>query len=44
MFISSLEKVIPWMFALDHTNYSRWLPIYFKSLKELHLIHPRVFE
>ena len=44
MFINSVEKVIPWMFALDHTHYSRWLPIYLKSLKELHLVHPTVFE
>ena len=32
------------MFALDHTNYSRWLPIYLKSFKELHLVHSTVFE
>ena len=32
------------MFVLDHTNYSRWLPIYLKSLKELHLIHLTIFE
>ena len=44
MFINSLEKVIPWMFALVHTNYSRWLPNYSKSLKELHLIYITVFE
>ena len=44
MFINSLEKVVPWMFALDHTNYSRWLPIYLKSLRELHLVHSTVFE
>ena len=44
MFINSLEKVIPWMFALDNTNYSRWLPVYLKSIMELHLIPPTVFE
>ena len=44
MFINSLEKVIPWMFALDHTNYSHWLPIYLKSLRELHRIHSAIFE
>ena len=44
MFINSLEKFIPLMLALDHTNYGRWLPNYSKSLKELHLIHTTVFE
>ena len=44
MFKNYLENVIPWTFALNHTNYSRWLPIYLKSPKELHLIHPTVFE
>ena len=32
------------MFALVHTNYSRWLPIYLKLLKELYLIYRTVFE
>ena len=32
------------MFALDHTNYRHWLPICLESHKELHLIHPTVFE
>ena len=44
MFINSLEKVIAWMFALDHTNYSLWLPFNLNSFMELHLIHPTVFE
>ena len=44
MFINSLEKVIPWMFALGRTNHYHWLPIYLKSLKELHLVHSSVFE
>ena len=26
--IESLKKLAPWMFALDHINYARWLPIY----------------
>ena len=25
LYIESLTAIIPWMFALDHTHYSRWL-------------------
>lgn len=28
MYISSLKAIIPWMFALDHVHYERWLSIY----------------
>ena len=28
MFVSALEQIAPWMFALDHTQYARWLPIF----------------
>ena len=27
LYVKSLAKIIPWMFALDHTHYSRWLPV-----------------
>ena len=32
-FIGFLEKIVPWMFAMDHTNYARWLPIFIHDLK-----------
>ena len=28
LYVESLAKIIPWMFALDHTHYSRWLPVH----------------
>ena len=32
------------MISFNQANYSCWLPIYLKSLKELHLFHPTVFQ
>lgn len=28
-------QLAPWFFALDHTNYSRWIPIYIRDMKSL---------
>ena len=44
MLIDSLEKVIPWMFALDNTSYSLWLTIYLKPLKEYNPANIRLGE
>ena len=35
IFKISLEALIPWFFALDHTNYSRWVPIHIRDMKLL---------
>ena len=42
MFIGCLEKIAPWMFAVDHTNYVCWLPIFIHDLKQLQYNHPGV--
>ena len=44
MFISCLEKIAPWMFAMNHTNYARWLPIFIHDLKLLQPNHPGVYK
>ena len=38
------KKSAPWMFAKDHTNYARWLPIFIHDLKSLQSNHPRVYK
>ena len=43
MYLEALEKICPWMFTMDHTNYSRWLPVFVQSLKELPLLHPYIY-
>ncbi|CAG2234248.1 unnamed protein product [Mytilus edulis] len=35
LYIEALSKIIPWFFALDHTNYSRWLPIRLRDMLQL---------
>ena len=44
MFCDAVEQIIPWMFALDHVHYSRWLPVFLQDLRELPTRHPRVYE
>ncbi|XP_065670919.1 uncharacterized protein LOC136089121 [Hydra vulgaris] len=43
-YVRMLKQIAPWFFALDLTNYSRWLPVFIKTLEELPVRHPYVFE
>ena len=31
------------MFALDHVHYARWLPVFIKTLRELDVRHPEIY-
>ena len=44
LYVDSLTKVMPWVFALDLTNYSRWLPVHLRDMQELPIKHPDVYE
>ena len=35
LYIESLISLAPWMFALDRTHYSRWLPVHLKDMISL---------
>ena len=35
LYIESLGKIIPWMFALDHYHYARWLTVHVKDMLAL---------
>ena len=35
LFRRCLKEIIPWMFALDHVHYSRWLSVFFHDLERL---------
>lgn len=39
----TLMQIVPWIFALDHTNYFRWLPLHI-IMCELLVKHPNVFQ
>ena len=30
--VEALEALAPWFFALDHINYSRWLPVHTEKI------------
>ena len=38
--VSVLTKLAPWFFALDHTHYSRWVPIHIRDMMTLQEQHP----
>ena len=35
LFVETLEVLAQWFFALDHVNYSRWLPVFINDMKSL---------
>ena len=35
LFVEVLEQLTPLFFALDHTNYARWIPVHIKDMKSL---------
>ena len=33
LYVETLEALVPWFFALDHTNYARWVPVHIRDMK-----------
>ena len=42
--LSTLDLMAPWFFAYDHVNYSRYVPVYLKEMRELKQTHPFAYE
>ena len=42
MYLDALTERVPWFFALDHTNYIRWVPVHLRDVIELPTRHPDV--
>ena len=42
MYFSSLFELVSCFFALDHTNYARWLPVHIRDILSLKDRHPAV--
>ena len=42
LYVESLAKITPWMFALDHVHYSRWLPVHIRDMMALSEKHPEI--
>ena len=44
LYLESLTKIVPWMFAFDHTHYSRWLPVHLWDMTLLSEKHPGIYD
>ena len=38
-YVESLTKLMPWLFALDHTHYARWLSVHIRDMTMLEHTH-----
>ena len=38
--LDSVKEMLPWLFAYDHTNYARYLPVYLVTMMSLQDTHP----
>ena len=43
LYMESLAAIIPWMFALNHTHYSRWLSVHIRDMVALKEMHPAIY-
>ena len=44
MYVQSLIQIVPWLFALDHINYVRWVPVHIADMVNLNQTHPEVYQ
>ncbi len=35
LYVESLKALVPWFFALDHQNYSRWISVHIRDMESL---------
>ncbi|XP_061580540.1 uncharacterized protein LOC133446517 [Cololabis saira] len=42
LYVETLTQLLPWMFALDHTHYSRWLSVHVRDMMVLSDKHPAI--
>ena len=40
MYVTAINQILPWCFALDHTNYARWLSVHYQDMCEFPGKHP----
>jgi len=44
LFVQCIKDIMPWMFALDHTHYSRWMSVFLQDLQLIPSKYPSIFE
>ena len=42
--LCTVAAIVPYFFAMDRHNYSRWLPVYLFDMQQLETKHPRVHQ
>ena len=42
--LKTIDTLCPYFFALGHTNYSRWVPVFLRDMVQLPHRHPEVYE
>jgi hypothetical protein len=42
MFVEAMKDVVPWFFALDHTNYARWVTVHLRDMLTISSSHPEI--
>ena len=42
LYKEACKSLVPWFFALNHPNYSRWLPIHIRDMEDIEHIVPSV--
>ena len=43
MYLDAVTELAPWFFALDRTNYARWIPVHLRDMMNLASKHPDVY-
>ena len=44
LYIETLNSLLPWVFALDHTHYARNLPVHLRDMVTLETQHPALYQ
>ena len=44
LYVHSLDKLLPWVFAFDHYNYARWISVHQFDMEMLHKKNPLVYQ
>ena len=43
LYIDALTNIVPWLFALGHTHFARWIPSHLRDMVGFEDKHPDVF-
>ncbi|KAK3753947.1 hypothetical protein RRG08_006327 [Elysia crispata] len=44
LYVSALNKLVPWFFTFNHTHYARWISVHLRDMMILSEKHPDVYQ